>query len=79
MATVSLFYRDGDNYKCFWDHEIPDETMRKLPQPDEDGMHTLEQLGLEPDDVPLIAEYGFDSTSDHNFVTVQGVKYDSDK
>lgn len=76
MANVTLFYRDGDNYKCEWEVEIPDEVMRGLPPPDNDGMYEITQLGLELEDIPLIQEYGFDETSDHPYVTVIDVQYE---
>lgn len=76
MATVSLFYRDGNNYKCDWETEIPDEVMRGLPAPDTDGQYHVASLGLEVTDIPLVADYGYDEESDHPFVTVTEVKYD---
>jgi len=78
MATVTLFYRDGGNYKCEWDEEIPNEIIRALPPPDSNGMYSLEQLGLEPDSIPLIAKYGLDSTSDHPYVTIRRVRYEAE-
>ncbi len=75
MAEVVLSYRDGNNYKCFWDISIPDEVMRGLPEPDSDGQHSVTQLGLTIEDIPLIADYGYDETADHPYVTIEKVEY----
>ncbi len=79
MATVTLSYRDGDNYKCEWEAEVPDEVMRALPRPDADGMHEITRLGLEVTGIPLISGHGFDDTADHPYVTVKAVQYDDEQ
>ena len=78
MATVTLFYRDGDNYKTTWDVEVPDEIMRKIPPPDVNGMHDISTLGLAMEDIPLVRDYGFDPTADHPFVTIERCEMDED-
>lgn len=76
MATLALFYRDGDNYKSAWDAEVPEQVARNLPEPDEDGLVDIRKLGLKVSDIPLVAKYGFDQQSDHPFVTVESVTFD---
>lgn len=78
MAVVTLFYRDADNYKCTWDATVPDAVMRSLPPPDPgmDDMHDIRALGLSLEDIPLIAQYGYDDTSDHPFVTIENIQYE---
>jgi len=76
MATVTLHYRDGDNYKCTWEADISDAIARALPPPDGDGLYDITALGLTVYDIPLIAEFGFNETSDHEFATLQDIVFD---
>jgi len=76
MAIVTLHYRDGANYKCQWEADIPDDIVAALPPPGSDGMHDISSLGLSVDDIPLIAEYGFDPEDDHPYVTIEDIVYD---
>ena len=78
MATLELFYRDGDNYKCFWDVDVPDEIVRRLPAPEFDDLHNIADLGLSELDIPLISKYGYDETADHPYVTICEIHYDDD-
>lgn len=73
MKKVTLFYRDGSNYKCTWDVEIEDAVMASLPPPDCNGQNDIHDLGLEIGDIPLVQEYG-ESGDDHPFVTVEAVE-----
>ena len=79
MANVSLFYRDADNYKCRWDVQVPDEVMRNLPEPDNEGMYDIRCLGLTVDDIPLVQGFGYVEESDHPFVTIEDYSLDEEK
>jgi len=72
MKSVTLFYRDGDNYKCTWTTEIDDSLVEGVELDTDfrsDCTIEIESLGLTINDIPLIKEYGFNEM-DHNYVSV---------
>ena len=74
MKTLTLFYRDGDNYKCTWDVQVEDAVVDDIPNlPVWDGKHDLHELGLDPEEIPLIQEHGYDDSVDHSFVTIEAI------
>lgn len=82
MYKVSLFYRDGNNYKCHFDVEVENELIDELELDMEndidnecrsDVMFEIEDFGLTMYDIPLIGEYGEDDM-DHNYVSITAIK-----
>jgi len=77
-ARVSLMYRDADNYKSRWDVQVPVDVMRALGPPEMDGMYDIRTLGLQPKDIPILREYGYDQDADHPYVTIENVVFPED-
>jgi len=75
MKKLTLTYRDGHNYKCEWDVEIPEETFNQLPAPNQwnEGFVNINNLGLTVQDIPLIQKYGYNEDSDHPYVKIIAV------
>jgi hypothetical protein len=78
MKKLRLMYRDGDNHKCHWVVNIPNNTFNELELKEEDidnkqnskPLVEIEDLGLTVEDIPLIQEYGFREDQDHNYVSI---------
>lgn len=71
---VRLFYRNGNNDKCFWDIEVDSKELEKIMDIDY-GEFTYEEIeiqkfGLTVYDIPSIIEWGFDLKLDHNIVSI---------
>lgn len=85
-VLVSLFYRDGGNYKCTWDVELDKSVIDSLVDEDEsiedyidskfesDDLFEIEDLGLTTNDIPSIKEFGFNVEYDHNYVSITEIK-----
>lgn len=77
LKNITLFYRDGSNYKCNWDINIDSSILDKLeitldPNFESDELLEIEQLGLSVNDIPMIKEYGF-GDDDHNFISIVSI------
>jgi len=76
MKSVTLFYRDGDNYKCTWKVNLEEDLIEGIELDVDfksEDLIEIEKLGLCVNDVPLIKIHGF-GDSDHNFVSVVKVE-----
>lgn len=82
---VSLFYRDGGNYKCSWDVELEESVINDLVDGEDindfidkdfssDDLFEIEDMGLTVDDIPNIRDYGFNDLYDHNFVSITNIE-----
>ena len=86
MVNLTLFYRDGDNYKCTWNVQIDKITWNNFlenntdmisddfldPNLESENLFQIYELNLSMNDIPLIAEHGM-SNRDHPYVSI--VKY----
>ena len=82
---VTLFYRDGGNYKNVFNVEVDDSVIEKMivdyegvenlvdKECTSDTLIEIEDLGLTVYDIPNIAEYGYDDEIDHNLVSIVGL------
>lgn len=68
---VELFYRSGNNDKDYFTAIIDDVKLDSLTDNGEnyEGF-TIEDFGMTIYDIPLIAEYGYDESIDHNYVDI---------
>lgn len=85
-VLVSLFYRDGENYKCHWDVEIEKSVLNNLMDEGEnindyvdkdfrsDDLFEIEDLGFTVDDIPSIKSYGWNDEYDHNYVSITEIR-----
>ena len=71
MQTITLFYRDGANYKDAFDVEVEERLTQGINVDDE---ITMEDLELSVKDIPMVKQYGYDEEHDHSIVTVQAIK-----
>lgn len=80
MKTLTLFYNDGESPPCQWDVEVEDSVADNIPELDmyNDGQHDIEDLGISPDEIPLIKEHGgwVDGLDDGlvTIIAIDGVK-----
>ena len=60
MKTLTLFYSDGENLPCQWDVEVENAVADNISNLDmyNDGQHDIEDLGIDPEEIPLIKEHG---------------------
>lgn len=73
---VTFFYRDGNNYKCVFEHNIDKEVWNDFMASNEgedilgtDHSFDIKEFDLDMYDIPLIAQYGA-SDMDHPYVSI---------
>ena len=64
---VELEYRDGGNYKVYFDAVVPKELEREIELNKE---FEIEKFNLDPEDIYAKRDYPFDPELDHNLVDV---------
>lgn len=73
---ITLFYRDGDNYKQTFDVVLTEDKHIKFIKQhlietycELENVFQLEDIGLTVYDIPMVQEYGL-SVMDHNYVSL---------